>query len=75
MPRIQRSNLPRALFAHLLDRIKTRPKLNRSEARGKFVSTRVSPPEYKEIVEAVRKSGLPKTQWVRRVLLLEARKG
>ena len=24
MPRIQRSNLPRALFAHLLDRIKTR---------------------------------------------------
>ena len=24
MPRIQRSNLPRALFAHLLDRIKSR---------------------------------------------------
>ena len=24
MPRIQRSNLPRALFAHLLDRIRTR---------------------------------------------------
>ena len=24
MPRIQRSDLPRALFAHLLDRIKTR---------------------------------------------------
>lgn len=51
-----------------------RPKLPKKEARGMFVSTRVSPPEYKEITEAVRKSGLPKTQWVRESLLLAARK-
>ena len=52
-----------------------RPKLGKGKARGKFVSTRVSPPEYQEIVTAVKGSGKPKTAWVRETLLSAARGG
>ena len=50
-----------------------RPKLAKNKARGKFVSTRVSPPEYKEIEAAADKSGAAKTEWVRNALLSAAR--
>lgn len=50
-----------------------RPKLAKGEARGIFVSTRVSSPEYQEIVKAVKSSGQPKTEWVRKSLLSAAR--
>jgi hypothetical protein len=50
-----------------------RPKLDENEARGKFISTRVSPPEYQEIAKAVRRAGAPKTEWVRTTLLSAAR--
>lgn len=50
-----------------------RPKLAKGEARGKFVSTRVSIPEYQEIAKAVKISGQPKTEWVRNSLLSAAR--
>ena len=50
-----------------------RPKLPKREARGKFVSTRVSPPEYDEITKAIRESKQAKTEWVRTTLLNAAR--
>ena len=50
-----------------------RPKMAKNEARGKFVGTRVSPPEYKEIKTAADKSGAAKTEWVRNALLSAAR--
>ena len=50
-----------------------RPKLATGEAKGRFISTRVSDPEYVEIESAVKKSGHPKTEWVRETLLTAAR--
>jgi hypothetical protein len=50
-----------------------RPTLPKNEARGRFVSTRVSSKEYEEIMRVIRASGKPKTGWVRDVLLYAAR--
>jgi len=50
-----------------------RPKLRKGEARGKFISTRLSPPEYAEIKSAIRDSGNAKTAWIREALLKVAR--
>jgi hypothetical protein len=52
-----------------------RPKFPKGQARGKFISTRLSVPEYEEIAAAVKKSGTPKTEWVRNSLLNSARSG
>ena len=51
-----------------------RPTLAPGEARGRFISTRLSPMEYEEISRAVKRSGKPKTEWVRYSLLVAARK-
>jgi hypothetical protein len=51
-----------------------RPMLPKKEKRGKFISTRVSPPEYDEIMAAVKSSGEAKTEWVRMKLLAAARR-
>jgi hypothetical protein len=51
-----------------------RPALPKSEKRGKFVSTRLSPPEYAEIEQAVKASGEAKTEWIRKKLLAAARR-
>jgi hypothetical protein len=51
-----------------------RPVLPTKEKRGKFVSTRLSPPEYAEIETAVRSSGETKTEWIRKKLLAAARR-
>jgi hypothetical protein len=51
-----------------------RPALSDKEKRGKFITTRVSPEEYKEIMDAVKASGDWKTQWVRKKLLAAARR-
>jgi hypothetical protein len=51
-----------------------RPMLSKKEKRGKFISTRVSPPEYQEITRAVRESGEAKTKWVRKKLIAAARR-
>jgi len=51
-----------------------RPMLPKQERRGKFISTRLSPPEYQEIEQAVRASGEAKTEWVRKKLLAAARR-
>jgi hypothetical protein len=51
-----------------------RPMLPKKEKRGKFVSTRLSPPEYAEIEAAIRSSGEAKTEWIRKKLLAAARR-
>ncbi len=45
--------------------------LPKKEKRGKFISTRLSPPEYAEI-EAAKASGDAKTEWVRKKLIAAA---
>lgn len=51
-----------------------RPSLPHYEKRGKFISTRVSPLEYKEIMDAIKNSGDAKTEWVRKKLIAAARR-
>jgi hypothetical protein len=51
-----------------------RPTLPHKEKRGKFISTRVSPPEYAEIHTAIKASGMGKTEWVRTKLIAAARR-
>ena len=51
-----------------------RPMLPKKEKRGRFISTRVSPPEYDEIVAAVKSSGMAKMEWVRTKLIAAARR-
>jgi uncharacterized protein (DUF1778 family) len=50
-----------------------RPKLASGEARGEFISTRLTADEYQEIESAVKNSGRSKTEWVRNALLATAR--
>lgn len=51
-----------------------RPALPKREKRGKFISTRLSPPEYAEIEAAIKASGEAKTEWVRKKLIAAARR-
>jgi predicted HicB family RNase H-like nuclease len=51
-----------------------RPMLSKKKKKGKFISTRVSPAEYQEIVQAAKESGIRKTKWVRTKLLAAARR-
>jgi hypothetical protein len=51
-----------------------RPTLPKKEKRGRFISTRVSPLEYQEIIQAVKESGIGKTKWVRTKLIAAARR-
>ncbi|HEU6448695.1 MAG TPA: hypothetical protein VFV23_09695 [Verrucomicrobiae bacterium] len=51
-----------------------RPVLPKKEKRGEFISTRLSPPEYQEIMAAIKSSGVGKTEWVRNKLLAAARR-
>lgn len=51
-----------------------RPALPKKEKRGKFISTRVSPDEYKEIHDAIKASGIRKTKWIRTKLVAAARR-
>jgi predicted HicB family RNase H-like nuclease len=51
-----------------------RPKLSKKEKKGVFISTRISPGEYQEIVQAAKESGMSKTKWVRTKLVAAARR-
>jgi len=51
-----------------------RPALPKKEKKGKFISTRLSPLEYQEIVKAAKESGMTKTKWVRIKLVAAARR-
>lgn len=51
-----------------------RPALPKKEKKGVFVSARVSPDEYREIVQAAKDAGMPKARWVRTKLIAAARR-
>jgi uncharacterized protein (DUF1778 family) len=51
-----------------------RPALSKKEKKGSFITTRVSPDEYKEIVQAAKESGMTKTKWARTKLIAAARR-
>jgi uncharacterized protein (DUF1778 family) len=51
-----------------------RPELPKKERKWKYISTRLSQDEYKEIVEAAKQSGMRKTKWVRTKLIAAARR-
>lgn len=51
-----------------------RPALPKKENRWKFISTRISQDEYKEIVQAAKESGMKKEKWVRTKLIAAARR-
>lgn len=51
-----------------------RPVLPKKEKRGKYITTRLSPPEYQEIKLAAKSSGEAKTTWARKKLLAAARR-
>ena len=51
-----------------------RPALPKKEKRWKFISTRISQDEYREIVQAAKESGMAKTKWVRTKLVAAARR-
>ncbi len=51
-----------------------RPALPKREKRWKFISTRISQDEYKEIVQAAKESGMRKAKWIRTKLVAAARR-
>jgi hypothetical protein len=51
-----------------------RPALPTKEKRWKFISCRISQDEYKEIVAAAKKTGMPKARWVRTKIVAAARR-
>jgi hypothetical protein len=51
-----------------------RPALSKKEKKGLFITTRVSPDEYKEIIQAAKESGMTKTKWARTKLIAAARR-
>jgi hypothetical protein len=51
-----------------------RPMLPKWEKLGKFISTRVSPLEYAEIMQAIKESGIGETKWVRTKLIAAAQR-
>lgn len=51
-----------------------RPALPKKEKKWKYISTRLSQDEYKEIVHAAKDAGIPKTRWVRTKLVAAARR-
>ena len=51
-----------------------RPALPKKEKKGVFISTRLSPDEYKEIVQAATASGMKIRKWVRTKLVAAARR-
>ncbi len=51
-----------------------RPALPKKEKRWKFISTRISRDEYREIFKTAKESGMTKTKWVRTKLVAAARR-
>jgi hypothetical protein len=66
--------LRQAIFMRKTAKKMGRPKLAKNQARRKFVSTRLSPPEYVEVATAATGSAVPKTEWLRDAVLLEAKR-
>ena len=51
-----------------------RPRTPRSKAFAKFFSIRMRPDESGEVLDAIERSGMPKSDWIRAALLDAARK-
>jgi hypothetical protein len=51
-----------------------RPALPKKEKKGVFISTRLSPDEYKEIAQAAKESGMSKAKWVKTKLIAATRR-
>jgi hypothetical protein len=49
-----------------------RPRLPKCEAKGVLIGARFSPPEARQVIEAVRRAGKVKSDWVRLSLLRAA---
>jgi len=52
-----------------------RPKLAKSEFKGVLIGARFSPDESKQVHDAVKRSGVGKSVWIRNTLLGSARSG
>jgi hypothetical protein len=51
-----------------------RPKLKKAEFKGILIGARFSPDESKTVHDVVKRSGLGKSQWIRKTLLSAAEK-
>jgi predicted DNA binding CopG/RHH family protein len=51
-----------------------RPALSKKEKRYKFVTTRISQDEFKEIDQAAKAAGMMRGKWIRTKLLAAARR-
>jgi hypothetical protein len=51
-----------------------RPALPKKEKRWKFVTTRISQDEFKEIDQAAKEAGMMRGKWIRTKLLAAARR-
>jgi hypothetical protein len=49
-----------------------RPRVLKTESRSIFISTRLSPVEHQKISDAIKKSGMKKSEWLREALLGKA---
>ena len=50
-----------------------RPKLAKGEAKGVLIGARFAPDESKIVHEAIKRSGLVKSDWIRNTLLAAAK--
>lgn len=50
-----------------------RPKLAKGEAKGVLIGARFAPDEAKTVHDAVKRSGLVKSDWIRNTLLAAAK--
>jgi hypothetical protein len=49
-----------------------RPRLSKGELKGVLIGARFSPEEAKQVIVAVQRTGINKSQWVRNCLLAAA---
>lgn len=49
-----------------------RPKVGKQNAKGELFAARVTPPEAKQINEAIRQAKESKSEWIRKALLSAA---
>jgi hypothetical protein len=51
-----------------------RPMLPKKQKRALYFTTRVSPAEYQEVMQAIKESGMRKGKWIRTKLIAAARR-
>lgn len=61
-------------YIYTMPKKRGRPKTPRTEALAKFLSIRMRPDEGREVLDAIRKSGQAKSDWIRGALLGAARR-